>query len=138
MKRIGLLVLTAIFMTGLGIPGDRTEITVKTMPPSVIKTIPQAGDTNVDPFLNEIRVTFSKNMMIDRMWSWCHQSPETFPDADIENIHFLKDNRTCVLPVTLKPGKCYVIWINSQKFHSFKDTENKSAVPYLLVFQTKK
>jgi RNA polymerase sigma-70 factor (ECF subfamily) len=41
------------------------------------------------------------------------------------------------LPVKLEPGKTYVIWLNSQKFGNFKDTDGKSAVPYLLVFETK-
>jgi RNA polymerase sigma-70 factor (ECF subfamily) len=33
--------------------------------------------------------------------------------------------------------KTYVIWVNSQKFENFKDADGKSAVPFLLVFQTK-
>ena len=44
--------------------------------------------------------------------------------------------RTCVLPVKLEPGKTYAIWLNSQKFGNFKDTDGRSAVPYLLVFRT--
>jgi len=70
------------------------------------------------------------------MWSWCSQSPGTFPEIDKTKIRYLKDRRTCVLPVKLQPGKTYVIWINSQKFNYFKDTEHNSAIPYLLVFQT--
>ena len=108
------------------------------MPPSVVKSVPQAGDTQVDPALKEVRVTFSKDMMTDRMWSWCSQSPATFPEIEKTKIRYLKDKRTCVLPVKLKPGKTYVIWVNTQKFRSFKDAEGHSAVPYLLVFQTKK
>ena len=42
------------------------------------------------------------------------------------------------LPVALEPGKTYAIWINSEKFNNFKDTDGRSAVPYLLVFRTKK
>jgi hypothetical protein len=51
---------------------------------------------------------------------------------------YMEDKRTCVMPVKLEPGKTYVIWINSQKFNYFKDTQNNSAIPYLLVFETKK
>ena len=29
------------------------------------------------------------------------------------------------------------IWLNSLKFGNFKDADGKSAVPYLLVFETK-
>jgi hypothetical protein len=75
-------------------------------------------------------------MMTKEMWSWCSQSPETFPEIDKTKIRYLENKRTCVLPVKLKAGKTYIIWINTQKFNRFKDTENNSAVPYLLVFQT--
>ena len=51
---------------------------------------------------------------------------------------YLADKRTCVLPVKLEPGKTYAIWVNSEKLGNFKDTDGRSAVPYLLVFKTKK
>jgi hypothetical protein len=107
------------------------------MPPSVIKTVPQAGDTNVDPSLKQISVTFSKDMITNNQWSWLQYTPETFPQIDKNNIRYL-DKRTCVLPVKLKPGKTYVIRINSQKYNYFKDKNGNSAVPYLLVFETRK
>jgi hypothetical protein len=137
MRQIGTFLLVIVFMVGVGMAEDQTKITVKSMPPSVVKTVPQAGDTEVDPSLKEISVTFSKNMMTKEMWSWCSQTPETFPVIDKTKIRYLKDKRTCVLPVKLMPEKTYVIWINTEKFNSFKDTERNSAVPYLLVFQTK-
>ncbi|MBW1781478.1 MAG: DUF4019 domain-containing protein [Deltaproteobacteria bacterium] len=133
---VKILMLTAILMAGIAGAQVNAQITVKAMPPSVVRTVPQAGDTEVDPSLTEITVTFSKDMMTEQMWSWCSQSPETFPEIDKTRIRFLEDKRTCVLPVTLKAGKTYVIWINTQKYNHFKDTENHSAVPYLLVFQT--
>ena len=136
MRYTGMSVLMAILVGGVAGAQDKAEITVKTMPPSVVKTVPQAGDTEVDPSRKEITVTFSKDMMTKEMWSWCSQSPETFPEIDKTKIRYLKDKRTCVLPVKLHPGKTYVIWINSQKYNYFKDTEKNSAVPYLLVFQT--
>jgi hypothetical protein len=117
-----------------GIP----EISVRTMPPSVVKTVPQAGDTRVDPGLTEVSVTFSKDMLTKENWSWCQLSPETFPEIDKTKIRYLDDKRTCVLPVKLKPEKTYVIWINTQKYNYFKDTEQRPAIPYLLVFQTEK
>ena len=112
------------------------NVTVKTMPPSVVKTIPQAGDTAVDPATKEIRVTFSKDMLTDRMWAVVQTSKETFPTVD-GKIHYLDDQRTCVIPVKLEPGKTYVLWFNRAQFNSFRDTDNNPAVPYLLVFQTK-
>ena len=118
------------------VEGDK--ITVETMRPSVIKTVPQGGDTEVDPSLKEIRATFSKEMSTENQWSWLHHTLDTYPRIDKTGIRFLKDKRTCVLPVELEPGKTYVIWINSQRYNYFKDKNNRPAVPYLLVFQTRK
>ncbi len=111
-------------------------ISVAMMPPVVVKTVPQSGTTNVDPSTTEIRVTFSKDMM-DGSWSWSQISGETFPETT-GKPHYLADKRTCVLPVKLQPGKTYVSWLNSEKFGNFKDTDGRSAVPYLLVFETAK
>ena len=47
------------------------------------------------------------------------------------------DGKTCIATVKLEPGKSYVSWLNSQKFGNFKDKDGQSAVPYLLVFETK-
>jgi RNA polymerase sigma-70 factor (ECF subfamily) len=109
---------------------------VKEMPPVVVRTVPQAGDTQVDAAkTTEIRVTFSKEMM-DENWSWIQVSEETFPKAT-GKPRYDKDRRTCVLPVKLEPGKTYVLWLNSAEFSNFKDTDQRSAIPYLLVFETK-
>ena len=137
MRYIGMSVLAAIFVAGVAEAQEKTEISVQSMPPSVIKTVPQAGGTEVDPSLKEITVTFSKDMLTDRMWAVCQISKETFPKTG-KNIHYLKDKRTCAVPVTLEPEKTYVLWFNRGKFDSFRDTKNNPAVPYLLVFRTGK
>ncbi len=117
--------------------GRGGPISVKTMAPSVVKTVPQAGDTAVDPSLKEISVTFSKDMMTERMWAICQVSKETYPESAGE-VHYLADKRTCVMPVKLQPAKSYALWFNRGQFNSFRDTENNPAVPYQLVFETKK
>jgi len=137
MRTVGACVLIAMVAAGVARAEDR-EVTVKTMPPSVVKTVPQAGDTTVDATTKEIRVTFSKDMLTKRMWAICQISKETFPEKGNGQIHYLADKRTCVFPVTLQPGKTYVLWFNRAQFNSFRDTNNNPAVPYLLVFQTKK
>jgi RNA polymerase sigma-70 factor (ECF subfamily) len=104
--------------------------------PVVVKTVPEAGTSDVDPKLSEITVKFSKEME-DGSWSWATLSEESFPKVD-GKPKYLADKRTCVLPVKLEPGKTYAIWVNSEKFGNFKDSDGRSAVPYLLVFKTKK
>jgi RNA polymerase sigma-70 factor (ECF subfamily) len=111
------------------------EITVETAPPVVVKTVPEAGSGTVDPLLTEVRVTFSKDML-DGTWSWSNASPETAPETT-GKPRYAEDKRTCVLPVKLRPGKTYAIWVNSERFRNFKDATGKPAVPYLLVFKTK-
>lgn len=115
----------------------QAALTVEGLPPSVVRTVPQAGDMAVDPGLNQIQVTFSKDMMTERMWSFCQVSSETFPTVrEGEEIHYLADKRTCVLPVVLEPDTTYVTWINKGRFNSFRDADGHPSVPYLLVFKT--
>jgi hypothetical protein len=127
--------LPAAAGTGIDQAAPKT-VTVKSMPPVVVKTELQAGDTQVDAAAPEIRVTFSKEMA-DKSWSWSQISDDTFPKVTGKPAYD-KDRRTCVLPVKLETGKTYVIWLNSEKFKNFKDTGGEPAVPYLLVFETKK
>jgi RNA polymerase sigma-70 factor (ECF subfamily) len=75
--------------------------------------------------------------MIDDSWSWVQVSDASFPKVS-GKISYEKNLRTCVLPVTLEPNKTYAVWINSEKFENFKDKQGQAAVPYLLVFKTKK
>lgn len=121
---------------GVGIARAENKITVKSMPPVVVKTFPLAGDTAVDPTIKEISVTFSKEMITKEMWSWVMASKDSFPIITGE-VKYLADKRTCVAPVSLEPGKTYAIWFNSQNHNAFRDADNNPAVPYLLVFQTK-
>ena len=137
MRRMMIVVLATACVAGAVRLAKAEQMSVKTMPPSVVKTVPQAGDIEVDPSTKEIRVTFSKDMMTDGMWAMCQVSKETFPTT-AGKIHYLEDNRTCVIPVRLDPGKTYVVWFNRGRFNSFRDTRNNPSVPYLLVFQTKK
>lgn len=112
------------------------DVTLESVPPVVVKTVPEAGAGDVDPKLTEIKITFSKEMQ-DGSWSWSTLSKESFPEMD-GKPRYLEDKRTCVLPVKLQPGKTYAIWANSQKFRNFKDAAGQPAVPYLLVFRTAK
>ena len=134
-KYLTLCFIIAASITVAGADTPEQQETVRSMPPVVVKTVPQAGDTAVDPNLDTISVTFSKDMR-DGSWSWVQASKHSFPKMMIDKIRYLKDNRTCVAQVKLEPGKTYVIWFNSAKFQNFKSTDHQPAMPYLLVFQT--
>ena len=133
-RRTVIVVALAILSAGAAARAD--ELTVPTAPPVVVKTVPQAGAADVDPTVTEIKVTFSKDMQ-DQSWSWVKLSEGSFPKV-VGRPRYEKDKRTCVLTVKLEPGKDYLLWINSEKFDNFKDGDGRPAVPYLLVFRTKK
>ncbi len=112
-------------------------VSIEALPPVEVKTVPVAGDGAVDPATKEIRVTFSKNMLTEKMWSLVTVSRETFPKIDGQ-MKYLPDKRTFVAPVKLEPGRTYALWINQGRFTSFRDAVDNPAVPYLLVFHTRK
>lgn len=115
-------------------PQPELVVSLAVAPPVVVRTVPESGTDGVDPALTEIKVTYSKDMM-DKTWTWSTWGQDTFPDLT-GKPHYLPDNRTCVLPVKLKPNKTYAIWLNSNNFGNFKDAKGISAVPYLLIFKT--
>ena len=137
MKSVAVVIAVVSLFASGALAQTAKEVSVKTMPPSVVKTVPVAGDMAVDPALKEISVTFSKDMKTNRMWAVCQISKETYPQV-AGQIHYLSDQRTCVVPVKLEADKTYVLWFNRGQFNSFRDTENNPAVPYLLVFKTRK
>ena len=137
MKRALIVSLAVVFLGSLAWAAQQGRLSVHNLPPVVVKTEPQAGDTKVDPAVKEIRVTFSKDMLTEKMWAICQVSEAHFPEAAGE-IRYLPDKRTCVFPVKLQPGKAYVLWFNREQFNSFRDSDNNPAIPYQLVFETRK
>ena len=136
MKRVRVALVVLVIGLGATAALADDDVTLDSVPPVVVNTVPKAGTGEIDPKLTEIKVTFSKEMQ-DGSWSWVMLSKESFPKVD-GKPKYLADKRTCVLPVKLEPGKTYAIWVNTEKFGNFKDADGRSAVPYLLVFKTKK
>jgi RNA polymerase sigma-70 factor (ECF subfamily) len=105
------------------------------MPPVVVKTVPESGVKDVAPGVTEIKVTFSKEMS-DGSWSWSSAWENSTPEG-VDKPRYDADGKTCVLKVKLEPNKTYAYWVNSNRFHNFRDKQGHAAVPYLLIFQTK-
>ncbi|MBN1490298.1 MAG: DUF4932 domain-containing protein [Phycisphaerae bacterium] len=100
--------------------------------PSVVATLPVSGALDVDPGLQEIRVTFDGDMSRDSH-SFVGEGP-TFPTRRGELIWL--DARTCVLPVTLRPGHGYWLSINGGEHQEFKAVDGTPAIAYPLSFRT--
>lgn len=125
-----ILILAAVCWTLLADSPD-----FDSLPPVVVKTTPEAGGKEVSAGVVEIAVTFSKPMQ-DQSWSWSSAWKDSVPEV-VEKPRYKSDRKTCVLKVKLEPNKSYAYWLNSEKFHGFKDQQGHSAVPYLLAFRTK-
>jgi hypothetical protein len=104
-------------------------------PPVVVETFPVSGARDVPAGETDIRVRFSKPMQ-EGSWSWSTAWENSTPES-LGAPHYLDDGRTCVMKVRLEPNRTYGWWLNSDTFHNFKDQAGLSAVPYLLIFQTK-
>ena len=128
-------ILAGLLLSATGLVSSAEEITVANAPPVVVSTEPRGGQTDVAPGTTAIRVTFSRPMR-DGSWSWVKLSDTSFPKKT-GNPRFLDNQRTCVLPVSLQPGKTYAMWLNRPPYENFQDQDGHKAVPYLLVFETR-
>ena len=126
---------TARYVAAFNASSASKPMTWETAPPVIIKTMPEAGATDVPPGEYEVKVIFSKEMT-DQSWSWSTAWQNSDPES-VCKPHYDADHKTCVMKVKLEPGKTYGWWLNSQKFHGFQDTQHHPAVPYLLTFQVK-
>jgi RNA polymerase sigma-70 factor (ECF subfamily) len=132
MRRLIIVAVVVMASHGSAWSAEPQEMSVAALPPVVVKTVPQSGDTKVDPSITQVRITFSKKMQ-NGTWSFCGET-----DWMQGKPRYMSDGRTCVVPVKLESGKTYVTWLNSQDFRNFKDSRGQPAIPYLLVFETKK
>jgi hypothetical protein len=130
-----LKIITILLLTQISI-ASASEITLDSVPPVIVKTSPQAGDSSVDPSQSEVRAIFSKDMMTNQMWSVMMIDGGIFPKITGE-IKYLNDKRTFVMPVKLLPNKTYAMRFNSNKQNAFRDASGKPAESYLLVFKTR-
>jgi hypothetical protein len=106
------------------IPGDDA--------PKVVRIEPENGADDVDPGLEEIKITFSEPMT-DRSWS-VTGGGENFPD--IKSIYYTKACTVLVIKVKLKPGWSYRFGINSPSYKNFKSKKGIPVEPMLVTFKT--
>ena len=111
-----------------------TSTADKQGPPQIIATSPRVGETDVDPALTEISVTFDRDMGAG--FSWTGGGPDYPPSPEGAKAHW-RDKRTCVLPVKLEAGHYYRVGINSMSFQNFRSVKGVPARPSAIYFTTK-
>ena len=101
--------------------------------PQIVDTVPSVGQTDVKISLNELRVTFDRDMSTGMSWTG---GPPLFPPTDKTKQARWIDSRTCVLPVKLDRGKYYRLGINSTSYQNFQSKNGTPARPSTIYFAT--
>ena len=99
----------------------------------IVKTVPAQGATDVDRAVDEISVTFDRDM--GRGMSWTG-GEEFLPPIDKSRKARWSDARTCVLPVKLPAGSYYRVGINSTSFQNFRSAQGEAAPHAAIYFAT--
>jgi beta-lactamase regulating signal transducer with metallopeptidase domain len=102
-------------------------------PPTIVATSPAVGETEVDPALMEITVTFDHDMQGG--FSWTGGGPEFPPSPEGAKAKW-RNKRTCVLPVKLSKGHFYRVGINSTSYQNFRSVNGVPARPSAIYFTT--
>ena len=128
------LLIAVIFLTMPGAVMQSTAAAAPGAAPKIVKTSPQIGETDVDPELTEITVTFDQDM--SEGMSWTGPKTETPPTQPGKEASW-RDKHTCVLPVKLSQGKYYRVGINAPSFQNFQSVSGISVEPTAIYFTTK-
>lgn len=113
--------------------GPETTNAAQEQPPTIVSTSPRVGDTDVDPAITEITVTFDRDMGAG--FSWTGGGPE-HPVVPEGSKVYWRDKRTCVYPVKLEAAHYYRVGINSTSFQSFASDHGVAALPSAIFFTT--
>jgi hypothetical protein len=100
--------------------------------PKVVAITPAIGDTNVDPSLKEIKVTFSRRM--GSGFAFVGGGPK-FPETR-GRASYDKTRKIVTLPVKLKPNWDYEFWLNRGKFDTFRSEEGVRLKSVHVTFRT--
>lgn len=113
--------------------GSDASASNKDSMPKIVATSPAVGDTDVSPSLNEITVTFDRDMAGG--FSWTGGGPDYPPGAEGKKVHW-RDKRTCVFPVKLAAGRYYRVGVNSTSYQNFRSAAGVPAKPSAIYFTT--
>jgi len=121
---------------GEGVPGSGAAGAPSSppSPPRVVSLDPPNGASDVNPSVNELQVTFDQPM--SGGMSWCGGGPNFPVTPDGLRPHWTEDQKTCILPVQLKPNWSYALGVNCVSFQNFRSVQGVSALPVEYTFST--
>jgi beta-lactamase regulating signal transducer with metallopeptidase domain len=134
------------FRSAMGVPAETSAIyfvtkgatrgvAARVRVPKVVNSTPEIGDTDVDPRLSLITVTFDVPMDTGG-FSWTGSGPQ-FPTVPAgEKPRWSRDGKTCTLPVTLQPGNQYELGLNSVYHKNFASKWGVPLEPVRFKFAT--
>lgn len=102
--------------------------------PKVVSMIPANGAKDVDPNLSEIRVTFDRPMA-DKSWAVVGGGPD-FPELTGKPAYD-SECKVLTIPVRLKPGWTYHVWLNRGEFQAFRSKEGVALESVAVTFSTR-
>jgi beta-lactamase regulating signal transducer with metallopeptidase domain len=103
-------------------------------PPRILSSTPRTGDTEVDSGLQQVIVTFDRDMDTGG-YSWTGGGPE-FPGREDQRPQW-RDKHTCVLPVKVEAAHYYRVGINAPSFRNFRSATGVVVIPTAIHFTTK-
>jgi hypothetical protein len=104
--------------------------------PRVVSLVPANGAQDVDPGLEAIVVTFDRPMKPGRMAVMSFEA-DKFPKMPGKAAY--DGTRTVLtIPVTLEPGREYVLGLNGEGFLVIQDDQGNPLVPFVIKFRTRK
>ncbi|HEX4069610.1 MAG TPA: M56 family metallopeptidase [Planctomycetaceae bacterium] len=115
--------------------GASAEVRDRLRVPKIVELNPANGASNVDPSITELRVTFDVPMGKGMSWTGGGPTmPASPPDSRAE---WSADGKTCVLPVSLRPGRSYRLGLNSLSFNNFQSESGVPLAPVVYQFKTR-
>ncbi len=117
----------AIYFTTVG---AKPALVRRVKAPKVVEAEPALDADNVDPATKFLRVTFDMPMGGGMSWTG------KVPVAEGQKARWLRDARTCLMPVALEPGKTYAIGLNSPSHINFQSKWGVPLEPVVYKFKT--
>ena len=104
--------------------------------PKIIAMVPENGARDVDPGLEEIKITFDRPML-DKAWAVIRLDPEHHIKTAGE-VGYDTARKVFTIPVELEPDRRYKFGLNYKNIMAFQDENKNPLLPVVVTFKTRK